>query len=106
VASDRSQRSERDVARQWRCDQHEQQQEHRMQHPRDGPARSGPDIGRSSGDQTRDANAAEQCRSDIGNPLRDQLAVGTMPAPGHAVGDDGRQQRFDCGKERERDCIG
>ena len=86
--------------------QHEQQQEHRMQHAGDRPVRAGADIGGGARDRAGDADAAEQRRADIGDALRHQFAVGAVPPPGHAVGDHGRQQRFDGAEQREGDRVG
>ncbi len=94
-------RGERDVARERRRHQHEEQQEHRVQHAGDRPARAGADIGRGAGDGAGDADAAEQRRGDVGRALRHQLAVGAMPAPGHAVGDHRREQALDAAEQRE-----
>ena len=99
-------RGERDVARERRRDQHEQQQEDRMQHARDRAARAGAHIGRGARDGAGDADAAEQRRADIGDALRHQFAIGAMAAAGHAVGDHRRQQRFDGAEQREGDGIG
>ena len=99
-------RGQRDVARERRRDQHEQQQEDRMQHARDRPARAGADVGRGARDRAGDADAAEQRRADVGDALRHQLAIGAVAAPGHAVGDHRRQQRFDGAEQREGDRVG
>ena len=42
----------------------------------------------------------------LANALRDQFAIGAMPAAGHAVGDDRREQRFDAAEQRERERVG
>ena len=47
-------------------------------------------------------NIAEPMLADA---LRDELAIGAVPAPGHAVGDDGRQQRLDSAEQREGEGI-
>src|SRR3546814_13744477 len=57
------------------------------------------DVGGGAGDGTRRRQAAEAGRSGVGNALRDQLAVGAVACTGHAVGDHGRQQALDTGKE-------
>ena len=43
-------------------------------------------------------NSAEAMLADA---LRDQLAVGAVPAAGHAVGDHGREQALDAAEQRE-----
>ncbi len=77
-----------------------------MQHAGDRTARAGADIGRGARDGAGDADAAEQRRADIGKALRHQLAIGAMPAAGHAVGDHRRQQRLDGAEQREGDRVG
>ena len=37
----------------------------------------------------------------VGDALGDELGIGPMPAPGHAVGDHGRKQAFDRTEKRE-----
>ena len=59
-------RRERDVGGQRRGEQHEQQEEDRVQDAGDRPVRAGPHIGRGAGDGAGDADAAEQRRADIG----------------------------------------
>ena len=59
-----------------------------MQHAGHGSARAGADIGRGARDGTGHAHAAEADGRDIGDALRDQLAVGAMAPPGHAIGDE------------------
>ena len=51
---------QRNVTRQGCRDQHEQQQKHRMQHPRYRAAGAGTDIGRGARDGAGDADSAEQ----------------------------------------------
>ncbi len=53
------QSGERDIARERRRDEHEEEQEGRMQEPGDRRARPGSDIGRRARDGSRDANPAE-----------------------------------------------
>ena len=65
-----------------------------MQHARDRAVRARAHIGRGAGDGAGHADAAEERRADIGDALRDQLAVRAMPPSGHAVGDDRRKQRL------------
>ena len=102
----RGQRRERNVARQRRCDQHEQQQERRMQHPRHRAASAGADVGRGPRNQSGDADAAEQRGSDVGDALGHQFAIRAMPPSGHAVGHHRRQQRLDRSQQRERHGVG
>ena len=45
-------------------------------------------------------------RDDVGDALRDELAVRAVPAAGHAVGDHGRQQRLDRAEQRDREGVG
>ncbi len=106
ITSTDGKRRERNVARQRCGDQHEQQQEHRMQHAGDRAARAGADVGRGPRDGAGDADAAEQRRADIGKALRHQFAIRAMPAAGHAVGHHRRQQRLDGAEQRERDRVG
>ena len=96
---------ERDVAGERRGDQHEDEQEERVQHARHRPMRAGPHIGRGAGDGAGGADAAEQRGADVGEALRDQLAVGAVAPPGHAVGHHRRQQRFDRAEQREGDGV-
>ena len=96
---------QRDVGRKRRRHQHEQQQENRVQHAGDGAARAGPNVGGSARDRAGDADAAKQCRADVGDALRHELAVRAMPAPGHAIGHHRRQKRFDRTQQRKRDRI-
>ena len=63
--------------------------------------RPGPHVGRGSGDGSRHAEAAEQRRPDIGAALRNQLAVGAVTSPRHAVGNDRREQGFDRAEQGE-----
>ena len=100
------QRGQRHVAHQRRQHQHEQQQEYRMQDAGKRRARAGADIGGGAGDGAGGRQAAEQRRGDVCDALGDQFAVGAMPAADHAVGDDCGQQRFDAGKEGDRECTG
>ena len=99
------QRRERDVAGERRGQQHEEKQEQRMQHAGDRAVRAGAHIGGGAGDGAGDADAAEQGGADVGDALRHQLAVGAVPAPGHAVGDHGREQRFDGAEQREGERV-
>ena len=66
---------QRDERRQRRGDQNEEQQKHRVQNARDRPVRAGANIGRRAGDGAGDADAAENRRSHIRNPLRHKFAV-------------------------------
>ena len=101
----RGEDGERDVAGERRRDQNEEEQEQRMRHAGDGTARPCPHVRRGSGYGPGHANAAEQARRDIGDALTDQFAVRTMAPAGHAVGDDGGEQRFDRAEQRERDRV-
>ena len=58
----RRQRRQRDVAGQRCRDQHEEQQEHRMQDAGDGTARAGAHVGGGACDRAGDADAAEERR--------------------------------------------
>jgi hypothetical protein len=98
----RRQRGERDITRQRRRDDDEQQQEQRMQHAGERAARAGAHVGRRPRDGAGDTNAAEQRRTDIGDPLRHQFRIRTVTASGHAVGDHRRQQTFDAAQKRKR----
>ena len=95
----RRQRRQRHVPHQRCRQQHEKQDENRVQHPGYRAARAGPDVGGGAGNRASRRQAAEQRRSAIGNALRHQFAVRTMAAAGHAVGDHRRQQRLDATEE-------
>ncbi len=97
----RAERRERNVACERRRHDHEQEHEGRMQHAGDGAARSGAHIGGRARDRACDADAAEGGGRHVGNALGDELGIGPMPAPRHAVGDDGRKQAFDRAEKRE-----
>jgi len=90
---------QRDIAGQRCQDQHEGQHEQCMQHPGDRRKRARADIGGGPGDRPGRRQPGEQCRSDIGHPLRHQLAVGAVMASGHAIGDHCRQQAFHSGQK-------
>ncbi len=77
-----------------------------MQHAGDRAARAGPDVGRGAGDGAGDAHAAEGHRRHVGGTLGDELAVGAVLAPAHAVGDDRRQQALDGAEQGDGDGIG
>ena len=83
-------RGKRDVGGKGCRDEHEQENEDGMQHPRDRSMRTRTHVGRGPGDGPCHAEAAEERRADIGHALRDKLAVRTVPPSGHAVGDDRR----------------
>ena len=68
-------RRERNEARERRRKQHEREQEQRVQHAGHGAVRAGAHVGRRARDRARHADAAEQARSDVGDALRDELAV-------------------------------
>jgi hypothetical protein len=53
-------------------------------------------------DRARRRGPADNRRRDIGDPVREQLDVRIVPPAGHAIGDDGRHQRFDRAKHRDR----
>ena len=75
--------------------------------PASGAARAGPYVGRSARDGSGHADAAEQSRRDIGDPLCHELHVVAMFASRHAVLRNlGRQQAFHAAKQGERDCGG
>ena len=93
----------RNVSRERRTHEHEQQQEGRMHHAGDGTASAGAYIGRRARDRAGHADAAEQGRGDVGDALRHQFGIRAMTASGHAVGDDRRQQAFDTAQQRERE---
>ena len=99
----RAERRERHVGRRAAPPPHEQQQVQRVQDAGDRPARAGADVGRGARDGAGDADAAEHRRADVGDALRDQLAVRAMAAAGHAVRDHGRQQRLDRTEQGEGD---
>lgn len=67
------------------------------------PART---LVRCAGDGAGHAHAAEGHGGHVGGPLRDEFAIRAVPAAGHAVGHDRRQQRLDGAKERDRNSIG
>ncbi|MET4067989.1 hypothetical protein ABID58_002784 [Bradyrhizobium sp. S3.2.6] len=73
--------------------------------PASGPRAPAPNVGRGARNQAGDTDAAEQRCADICGALRHQLAIGAVTAPGHAVGDHRRQQRFDGREQRKRDRI-
>ena len=52
------------------------------------------DIGGGAGDGAGGGKTAKQGRDDVGDALADQLLIGVVREPGHAIGDDCRQQRF------------
>ena len=45
--------------------------------------------------------ATEERRQHVRDALRRQFNVGIVPIPGHAVGDDGRQQGFNRSEHRD-----
>ena len=47
---------------------------------------------------------AENWREDVGRTLADQFLVGIVAGAGHAIGDDGSQQRLD--RAEKSDCKG
>ena len=49
------------------------------------------------------ANPPKQRRGEVGDALTDQLLVRIVPRAGHAVRDDGRQQRFDRAEHGDRE---
>ena len=61
------------------------------------------DVGRGARDGAGGREAAEQGRDDVRNALPDQFLVRVMPGAGHAIGDDGRQERLDCTEHRDRE---
>ena len=67
--------------------------------PAIGDLRPGADVGRRARDRPGRRQARQTSREDIGDPHADQLLPGTVPAAGHSVRDDRRQQRFDAGEE-------
>ncbi len=84
---------------------HEQQQVDRVQHAGYRRLGAGTDIGGGAGDGAGNRNAAEYDRSDIGDPLADQFAVGAVAAAAHAVGDDGAQQQLDGRQQGDREGV-
>ena len=102
---DSGQRSERDIGRERRGDEHEDEEEDGVEHARDRATRPGAHIGGRARDGAGDADAAKQRRHDIGDALGDQFAVGAMAAAGHAIGDDGREQRLDGPEQREGKAV-
>jgi hypothetical protein len=71
--------------------------------PADRPVRPCPDIGGGARNRAGDTDAAEQGRADIGRALRHQFAIGAVAPPGHAVGHNGGEQRFDGAEQGEGD---
>ena len=66
-------------------------------------ARASTNIGGGASNGARRGQSAEQSRGAIGHTLRDQFAIGTMPAAGHAVGHHRREQRFHTGQKGDRE---
>ena len=93
TASTPARAAKRNIGRKRCGDQHEQQEENGVEHPRDGPVRPCPDVRGGPRDGPRDTKPAEERRTDIGRALCDEFAVRTMPSPRHAIGDDSREQR-------------
>jgi len=70
-----------------------------VKHAGDRPDSAGSYVGGGARDGAGDRNTPEQDRTDIGGPLRHQLTIRAVPSARHAIGDDGREQRFDRAKK-------
>ncbi|MDT4852855.1 hypothetical protein FQZ97_871040 [compost metagenome] len=92
---DRGQGAERNVRGQRRQEQNDQHQGQGMSHTSQWPGGAIADIGGGSGDGAGGGEAAEQWSSQIGNALTDQLLIGVVLGPRHAIGHHGGQQRLD-----------
>ena len=60
------------------------------------------DVGRGPRDGPRRGDAPEERGDDVGEPLRDQLHVGTVTPSGHPVRDDRAEQGLDPAEQRDR----
>ncbi len=100
------QRGQRDIGDERHRDEDEDQEIKRMHHAGDRTARAGADIGRGARNRAGHRHAAADRRRDIADALRDQFAVRAMAPSRHAVGDDGREQRFDRAQNRDGDRVG
>ena len=63
-------------------------------------------VGRSPRDGSGHAEPTEQTRGDVGDPLSNQLTIGSMTASGHAVRDDGGQDGLNGSQQRKSECVG
>lgn len=98
-------RGERYIARKRSGEEHEQQKKGGMKNAGNGARRAGTHIRGGAGNRPGYADAPEERRADIRGSLRDQFHAGAVPAPGHAVGNDGGEKRFDGAEEREGNGI-
>ena len=104
VKEDRRQRRERDVRRP-RGEQHDHEnQEHRVHDAGEWARGTIADAGRRARDRASRCEPTENWREDVGRTLADQFLVGIVAGAGHAIGDDGSQQRLD--RAEKRDCKG
>ena len=72
-----------------------------MEHARERRPCARADIGGGARNGAGGGQSAKQGRGDIRHALGDQFGIRAMTAPGHAIGDDGRQQRLDAGEKRD-----
>ena len=61
------------------------------------------DIGHSTSDRTRHRDTAHEGNYDIGDPLGDQLGIGAMSLPDHAISHTGREEGFNSSQEGDRE---
>lgn len=85
---------------------HDQDEDHCMDDARDGRHAPVLDVGRRACDGARRRNAAEKRRTEIGHALRDEFGVGVVALAGHAVRDDGGEERFYPREKGDRDGWG
>ena len=91
----RGQRRHRQVPQGWRQRQDRQQDEEGVEDGGQRRPRTRADIGRRAGEGSGGRDAAEEGSDEIACPLGHQLGVRVVRAAGHAIGDHGREQRFD-----------
>ena len=99
----RGERRQREMPGKRRGRQHDHQHGKRMDKPRDRRLGARAHVLRGARDRARRGEAAKQVRADIGGALGDDLRIWPVAAADHAVGDHGRQQRFDGGQEGNDD---
>ena len=61
------------------------------------------DIGHSTSDRTRHRDTAHEGDDDISDPLSDQLGIGAMSLPDHAIGHTSREERLNSSQEGNRE---
>ena len=92
-------RGQWNVAHQRGGEQHEAEQEDRVQHAGDRCTRTGAHIGRRACQCARGRQPGDKRRRGVGHALGDEFGVRPVAATGHAIGDDCRQQRFHASQE-------